>query len=302
MYTQLCPPTLSTALWLAVLGEERTIPCLAQILHNDVNTVGTCLQQLAQFGIARCCAHRWSTATFHRDLRTHFAELLDAAEESLQARCVLLLTREGGSLSACLLLQSLTENLITSSNTKGASACLNLLIEHLRRWNIHLADDPSLRTFIDLVLMAQSNAFYLGVSMSEAQNLAEQAAAGARLLGDIRTQALVSLIEGCLGSLSGQEREDPVKTLKQGVDAINRMGDSDILEQASHFLSLLHYVQGDFPGTFRHFEAAQHCAPMFKCRYFNEMFPLYMAPSALYMGFFPQAVGLVLAALRDAES
>lgn len=302
MSENLTPHALSAALWLGMLGTERSVPCLAQILRAEPQDVAHGLEQLSRQGIVRRNANRWATADFPRARRLRFAQLLEDAEASPQARCILLLTREEGALDAYMELQALIESLITSSATKGASACLRLLIDGLRGRRIRDNDTPELRTFIDLVLMAQSNAFYLGACMAEARQLSERAAAAARLLGDARTLALTRLIEGCLGSLSGQAHGDPVAALRQGVDAINSMGDSDILEQASHFLSLLHYVQGDFRGTFRHFEAAQHCAPMFKCRYFMEMFPIYMVPSSLYMGFAPLALGMAQAALADAAA
>lgn len=302
MYSHLSPHALGVILWLHVLGGHRSPSCLAQILHVQTPDVEFCLEMLKAQALVEGSMQHWRLAALSRQDCLHCADLLSVADESQQTRTVLLLTREPHALSAYLALQTLTESLMAASSTKGASACLKLLIDCLRHWDPRQSDPASQRTFMDLVLMAQSNAFYVGVGMPQALQLSEQADMVARLLGDSRSLALARLIAGCLGSLSGQGRKDSLKTLKQGVDAINSMGDSDILEQASYFLSWLHYVQGEFRETFRYFEAAQHCAPMFKCRYFNEMFPVYMVPAALYMGYYPQALGMVLAALDDAEA
>ena len=292
---------LGAVLWLHVLGGARSTTCLAQILRTEPDKVHAGLEQLRELGLVCQSTTRWHLEPFPPYLRRYFMELLGAGDADLQTRCVIKLC-DGECLEAYGELQELTEELIASSHAKGASACLQLLIERLGRWDVRDREHAALRMFIDLLLMAQSNSFYLGVCMKQAQDLSKQANAVARMLGDSRTQALVALITGCLGSLSGSPSENPIKTLNQGIEAINNMGDADILGQASHFLSFLHYVQGNFKGTFRHFEAAQHWTPMFKCRYFSEMYPIYIAPSSMYLGLLAQALGVTLSALHTAEA
>ena len=71
--------------------------------------------------------------------------------------------------------------------------------------------DLEKRHYVSVILMAQSDAFSLGVCMTAAHALSERAHCVAKMLGYQRAQALINLVGGCLEILSGVEDPTSLK-------------------------------------------------------------------------------------------
>lgn len=288
--------TARVAILLHALGGKRSSVCLGEILGVDQKKLLTVLHALREGGILEkeSGEDRW---TCHA--------LPDAAQDFLPQRDdtlghILKNRDDAQDLSISAACHDLVNLLICKSRIRGAAACLELLIKRLGRWEDDNATPENTRQYIDLVLACQSCSFSLGLCMKEAQSLSGSALQAARQLGDRRMMAQISLVEGCLKNLSG-EGVNTVKLLHNSVEAIKSLGDSDIEGQISHFLAFLHYVQGDFEKTYIAFDRARQFDQIVKCKYFDEMYPLFIAPAAIYLGLFPEAVGTTISCLNTAR-
>ena len=71
--------------------------------------------------------------------------------------------------------------------------------------------------------------------------------------------------------------------------------------QAEYFVGMFHFWHGHFREALAAFEVALQYPQLWECRFQTEMFSLYTSSSAVYLGRFHQAVGILEAAKRAAE-
>lgn len=297
-YTALC-----TALWLHILGGSRSILCLSQILNIEKDLLLTTLQQLEFTSLITrdTSRNRWQCHNFTPELCRYFFRTFRPRVDDDAGRCIVLFSGKD-YMESCLALQGMLQKLMDNSSTNGASACLELLVRRLGLWAKMPHDESSMRQFIDIVLAVQGDVFAFDIYTQEACNLSEPARDMAITLGDVRAKALIDLVGGCLENFSGEANPtNPAELLTSGLDTMATLGDVDIVMQLSHFLSMLHYFQGNFRPMLEAFDKAQLIPQFWKCRYFTDMHPLYMSPAAQYLGMYPHALGMTISALRNAE-
>ena len=242
---------------------------------------------------------RW---TLLRHPRTQDCRRLDTGADTPSAERCLFLLACSEKLSACLQLHAYLQKLIALPALHGVSVCLDILIGHLRNCPYESMDTPTLRKYLELLLNVQGDAFSLGVRMRFAHSLSSVSYAVAEMLGDERTRALITIMDGCLRYHSSKGDSRGIdRLLDEGLASIEALGDVDIETQIKYFLSFLYYAKGDFKSCYASFDAAQEHLHVAACQYFNSLYPIYLALASNRLNQYAQSIGVCTGMLREAK-
>ncbi len=152
----------------------------------------------------------------------------------------------------------------------------------------------------DLVMELSDACFSEGSSVKELPALLETFRDLAEKQGDRRSWALIGLHMGRLFYLSDQ-RSLAFRCFSESGEAVEEMGDEDILWQSAEFLGIFSFMQGNFRRAIEHFERAQRPFGEAKAHLINPYAPLFMAVSSACLGEFHRAIGILDYHRRRAE-
>ncbi len=134
--------------------------------------------------------------------------------------------------------------------------------------------------------------FALGKEFTEVPPLLEKARACADRLGDRRSRALLDLHLGRYFYFADL-REEAYRALRSGQEAVEELGDEDILAQSAEFLGLLFFMEGRFRGAWGHFERAALSLETRAERLRNPLTPVFMSFCAAFLGRYHEAIGIL---------
>ena len=209
---------------------------------------------------------------------------------------------EGQNLEACTLLLGFINTLLNSSQSSGAVACYGLVLRLLGRWSPAGAASGQKQAFMKLALAACDISMYLSKSHRQAREIAARALETAKEQGDARMTALLHLVESSLENMAAECSAQRMHELHaQCETSLLELDKAGARGQAEYFVGMFHFWHGHFREALAAFEVALQYPQLWECRFQTEMFSLYTSSSAVYLGRFHQAVGILEAAKRAAE-
>ncbi len=152
----------------------------------------------------------------------------------------------------------------------------------------------------DLVMELSDACFSEGSSVKDLPSLLETCRDLAEKQGDRRSWALIGLHMGRLFYFSDQ-RGLAFRCFSEAGEAVEEMGDEDILWRSAKFLGIFSFMQGDFRRAIEHFERALRPLGDGKAHLTNPYAPLFMAVSCACLGEFHRAIGILDYHWRGAE-
>lgn len=209
---------------------------------------------------------------------------------------------EGQSLEACTLLLGFINTLLDSSQSSGAVACYGLVLRLLGRWHPANASSGQKQAFMKLALTACDISMYLSKGHRQAREIAARALEAAKEQGDARMTALLHLVESSLENMAAECSAQRMHELHAQCEmSLLELDKAGARGQAEYFVGMFHFWHGHFREALAAFEVALQYPQLWECRFQTEMFSLYTSSSAVYLGRFHQAVGILEAAKRAAE-
>ena len=209
---------------------------------------------------------------------------------------------EGQNLEACTLLLGFINTLLNSSQSSGAVACYGLVLRLLGQWSPAGAASGQKQAFMKLALAACDISMYLSKSHRQAREIAARALETAKEQGDARMTALLHLVESSLENMAAECSAQRMHELHaQCETSLLELDRAGARGQAEYFVGMFHFWHGHFREALAAFEVALQYPQLWECRFQTEMFSLYTSSSAVYLGRFHQAVGILEAAKRAAE-
>ena len=285
---------------LRELGGVQSVACLAQFVEEQPGAVEGALEELCGAGYVlvenSARTRRYAAApAASLPLPEGGAGAGDLAD-CFAAR------RDGRELDACAALLVRMDRYLAASSSLAAVACLELAIRYLREWAAAVSGGADTRRFLELVLAIADTAMYLTKHLAEALELTARARAMAKGIGDGRTEFLLGLVEACLENMHAECSAARLQELRrQWTKSLAEFDDADITARLHYFSGMFHFWEGNFTEVLDAFAGAAEHPRMWRGRFQTEMFPLYTSSSALYLGRFHQAVGILEAARRAAE-
>lgn len=209
---------------------------------------------------------------------------------------------EGQSLEACTLLLGFINTLLNSSQSSGAVACYGLVLRLLGQWSPVDSSSSQKQAFMKLALTACDISMYLSKSHRQAREIAARALEAAKEQGDARMTALLHLVESSLENMAAECSAQRMRELHVQCEmSLLELDKAGARGQAEYFVGMFHFWHGHFREALAAFEVALQYPQLWECRFQTEMFSLYTSSSAVYLGRFHQAVGILEAAKRAAE-
>ena len=177
----------------------------------------------------------------------------------------------------------------------------DLLLEGLTLLGPVPGDPDDDQLFVGSALEFSSLSFSLGKDFLKASDFLEQARDAAGRLGDQRSRALIDLHLGRNFYL-GDRRLDAIKVFSAGRQAVEALGDEDILIQSSEFIGLNYFIQGLHAEAIVHLERATQAFENHSgLTLINPSAPLYLGYCAAYLGQFHRAIGSLDSSWRRAK-
>jgi transcriptional regulator with GAF, ATPase, and Fis domain/Tfp pilus assembly protein PilF len=161
-------------------------------------------------------------------------------------------------------------------------------------------EGESLLACADLVMELSDVCFSEGSSVKDLPALLETFRDLAARKGDRRSWALIGLHMGRLLYFSDQ-RGLAFDCFSEAGEAVEEMGDEDILWQSAKFLGIFSFMQGDFQRAIEQFERALRPFGEAKAHLISPYAPLFMAVSCACLGEFHRAIGILDYHSRGAE-
>lgn len=286
----------------ALIGNGLGVEACAQIVKAPPEELESIIGQLKESGLLQPDPARparsmitprgvveLQTRNAWRDVR---AEITDVA-------CAL---DEGNPLEACTLLLGFINTLLDSSRSSGAVACYGLVLRLLGQWNSADAPSSQKQVFMKLTLTACDISMYLSKGHRQAREIAARALEDAKRQGDARMTALLHLVESSLENMAAECPAQRMHELHAQCElSLRELDKAGARGQAEYFVGMFHFWHGHFREALTAFEVALQYPQLWECRFQTEMFSLYTSSSAVYLGRFHQAIGILEAAKRAAE-
>ncbi len=163
----------------------------------------------------------------------------------------------------------------------------------VRRLYSRCRDKESGALFISTTLDLSNLSFLLGTGFQDLDRFLLKAQELAGKLGDQRSHALTNLHLGRLYYFTDR-RDDALVALSLGHEEIQELEDEDIMGQSALFLGIFYFIKGLFKEAIKHFEKAEQLLATGKTTILKTpSAPLFMAYSAIYLGQFHRAIGLL---------
>ena len=196
---------------------------------------------------------------------------------------------------------SLENDMARASMVSGDA---NHAIPHLQTAVSYLIDSlgqpESDSLFISVVLDLSHTYHLMGEGYAQIPQLLDMAHAAAERLGDIRSQALVSLHVGRFFFLSDR-LTDALDILSEGLKKVKELGDDDIQSQTAEFEGLYYYMQGKYREAAEFFARANNAVPEQDTDLFNIFLPSNLGYSYTLLGQFHHAIGVLDSNLKRAQ-
>ena len=299
-------------LTLHMLRESHPTLCLIQIMEQDRETCIAALRTLQRQGCARYDKERdrWQGIP---------GEALDQAAHKARAALaratfpftVALLHLERcdnedatgkGILEGCDALLHVARHHLRAGHSGALLTCLDMLMHHLRLWRAEGQDQAALRHYMQLIRCTQGLSMYLCKRVDTALELLPKARQAAHLLGDKRVLLTLDLAEASQRHLTFSHNTEPPRALlARTLEAIQSLGDRDILDSTAHVIGILHFMQAEFQNAIAYLRTgnASHFEQQFD--YFEESRWRYIASAACGLGKSALALGAMLHCLREAQ-
>lgn len=299
-------PRHSLLLYLGALPMAHSFRRLSQIMDNSEAFTDRLLQQLAKEGLVERDAgrNRWQLCRQQRTDRALIVarlSLQEASHSSELVQCVLLL-QGGDSLGGCEQLLERIKVFIHDGASAATLFCLDLLLEHLGRWEHKGQKDGDIRRYLALVQCTQGLSMYMAKSFAASLALLPKAREAAQVLGDMRILLLLDLVEACQQHLAQTHNsEHPRALLARTLDSIRSLGDPDILALTAHAIGILHFMQAEFSHAVEYLQQGNRSFFISRFDYLEEVRVRYIGSAACNLGQLDLAAGCVMAALHEAQ-
>lgn len=285
----------------SLINEGLGVEACAQIVQTPLDEVEPLIRELAQDGLLQDDPDRpacrlitpqgISELQARNEWRTLTLEIIDVAAA----------LDEGQPLEACGHLLRFINMLLDSSLSSGAVACYGLVLRLLGQWRQAEATSAQKGAFTKLALAACDISMYLSKSHRQAREIAARALEAAKEQGDARMTALLHLVESSLENMAAECSARRMNELHAQCEAsLLELDKAGARGQAEYFVGMFHFWHGHFREALAAFEVALQYPQLWECRFQTEMFSLYTSSSAVYLGRFHQAVGILEAAKRAA--
>lgn len=293
-------------LFLGALPRAQSFRRLAQIMDNSEALTHRLLRQLAEEGLVECDAERkrWQLCRQQRAdraLTTARLSLQEASHSGELVQCLLQL-QAGDSLGGCEQLLERIKVFIHDGASAATLYCLDLLLEHMGKWEYQGQKDSDIRRYLALVQCTQGLSMYMAKSFEASLALLPKAREAARGLGDMRILLLLDLVEACQQHLAqSHNSEHPRALLARTLDGIRSLGDPDILALTAHAIGILHFMQAEFSHAIEYLQQGNRSFFINRFDYLEEVRVRYIGSAACNLGQLDLAAGCVVAALHEAQ-
>lgn len=208
----------------------------------------------------------------------------------------------GAVLDGCEILLEEVRHTLDDGRCAAVLALLDLLLSGLRRWSGDTEEAEALRRYLSVFRSVQGISIYMGKSGQEVLDLLPRARAAAEALGDRRVTLMLDLTEASQRHLTRMHNtERPYALLARTLASIRELGDPDILEEASHSIGILHFMQGAYSEALPYLETGAVSRFTAHFNYFEEARLRYIGSAACSLGLPAKAAGILLAGLREAR-
>lgn len=154
---------------------------------------------------------------------------------------------------------------------------------------------------VNVALQLSNLGFYLGKHWEVLPEILEKARSVADMLGNLRSVALIQLHLGQVLYFGGK-RHEALAAFSSGWQAVQDLGDPDILYRSSGLIGLYFFMQGLFREALEHLERAVQATELTEeASLFSPMASILQGYSALYLGQFHRAIGSLDCSWRQAS-
>ncbi|VVS94397.1 sigma-54 interaction domain-containing protein [Desulfoluna spongiiphila] len=281
---------------------------LAEWTGSTIRETSLALKGLHGAGLA--CSHggtRWQLAQGGLD-----RALIRANLPSLESRAY-----RGGLVSEIdrlrapdkiAVFEALVADISTQLEVSVTAGLQALLTETLEQMLAFCDEEPSLEKsreelsrFLELVIAILGLSLYLARNLSLSIRLYFFANEIAIRIGDMRKRIILKLSEVLLDHFTGRSSLQALPSLMESQEAIDELGDNDILCIAAMFLSSLHFNQGDMKKTLRYYNEVDPASYVWNVRYYKDLSGIYPSSAAHFLGKFHLAIGIAKSACRTAH-
>ncbi|VFQ44730.1 rna polymerase sigma factor 54 interaction domain [Desulfoluna butyratoxydans] len=158
-----------------------------------------------------------------------------------------------------------------------------------------------LSRFLELAIAILGLSLYLARNLSLSIRLFFFANEIAIRIGDMRKRIILKLSEVLLDHFTGRSSLQALPSLMESQEAIDELGDNDILCIAAMFLSSLHFNQGDMKKTLHYYNEVDPASYVWNLRYYKDLSGIYPSSAAHFLGKFHLAIGIAKSACRTAH-
>ncbi len=158
-----------------------------------------------------------------------------------------------------------------------------------------------LSRFLELVIAILGLSLYLARNLSLSIRLFFFANEIAIRIGDMRKRIILKLSEVLLDHFTGRSSLQALPSLVESHEAIDELGDNDILCIAAMFLSSLHFNLGDMKKTLHYYNEVDPASYVWNVRYYKDLSGIYPSSAAHFLGKFHLAIGIAKSACRTAH-
>ncbi len=207
----------------------------------------------------------------------------------------------GEQLEALTDLHLFCRRLAERAEEHAAILCYDRLLAGLARLPMRHAPVENIRRYIALCLDAQALTFYFLHAVDAAILMLFRARGIAHAIGDLRSIALINLAIGSMGGRPTDRHNSPRlhAIMRRGVASTNILGDEDILEQASLYLGIYHFIEGRYDEALAHFAQAGHAPTAWELR--QDLLTIYTSSCCAYRAEFDAAISIVSTGWRNAR-
>ena len=191
------------------------------------------------------------------------------------------------------------------SVTTGLQALLNETLEQMLIFcdeeRTREKSQEDLSRFLELVIAILGLSLYLARNLTLSIRLFFFANEIAIRIGDMRKRIILKLSEVLLDHFTGRSSLQALPSLMESHEAIDELGDNDILCFAAMFLSSLHFNLGDMKKTLHYYNEVDPDSYVWNVRYYKDLSGIYPSSAAHFLGKFHLAIGIAKSACRTAH-
>ena len=204
-------------------------------------------------------------------------------------------------------------NLLINTDQDKQAACLKIRIANKAIDEGHIEDSynllseglsllvPSLKQdknvndtlFISTAILFSKVCLYIGIGYDNAYKFAEKALEISKYLGDKRSQAILELHIGALLYFSPLKL-DAIQYLALGREAVELLGDDDILSQSYEFIGLYYFMKGLLKEAVEYLDKAMYAYENTSISQFVvPTAPMFFCFTTAFLGQFHRSIGML---------